>query len=313
MKAAVLERFGKDSAFTIRDLPRPSIRTGQILVRNYASSVNPVDTIMRRGKMALASIGLNNQVIGSDFCGIVLASKSRRFKEGDAVFGLIPAIQGGAYAEEIVVNEQWAAGKPANLTDIEAGVIPLVGLTAYQGLTDVGQLQTGEQVLITGCTGGVGTAAVRIAGSRQAHITGLCSGEHKEFALANGCNAVLDYQTEKLPLNSRFDLIFDAAGKYTLSELELHLREHAYFVTTRGDTGSFKGAVKTATDIVFEKRMKFVMVKSNAADLEELRSLAERNILKLPVAETFSLEDLDAAHQKMEEGGFIGKIAVRID
>lgn len=312
MKAAVLEKIGASPKFKMKELPSPIIKSGQILVKNYASSVNPVDSIVRQGKAVLASAGFSNQIIGSDFCGKVLASKSRLFKAGDEVYGMISAIKGGAYAEELVVDDDLVVLKPTNLTYLEAGVIPLVGLTAYQALFKVGRLQKKENVLITGCTGGVGSVAVQLARSMDAHISGLCSENHRDYANAIGCDVVIDYKNQKIPSGARFDLIFDAAGMYTYSNLKHHLTEHGLFVTTRGETNNIKGFVKTAVDVVFEPNMKFVFVKSNTEDLLALKNIIEQGLLKLAISHIFSLEQLTEAHRLMKKGGFVAKIAIDI-
>jgi len=312
MKAAVLEKTGVSPKFRVKELPNPELRAGQVLVRNYASSVNPVDVLMRQGKSWLATAGLSNQIIGCDFCGRVIDSKSRLFKEGDDVFGMLPIVKGGGYADVLAVNATQIALKPINLNYVEAGVIPLVGLTAYQGLFKVGQLQRGENVLITGCSGGVGSAAVQLAKSLDCHISGLCSEKHRAYAKNIGCDIVIDYKNQKIPSGAQYNLIFDAAGKYTYSDLKHHLAEHGLFVTTRGETNNIKGFVKTTVDMVFEPHMKFVFVKANAADLVSLKSIIERGQFKLPIAHVFPLDQLTNAHQLMEKGGFAGKIAVDI-
>jgi len=313
MKAAVLEKTGVTPKFKIKELPKPKIKSGQVLIRNFASSVNPVDVLMQQGKALLTTAGFSNQVIGCDFCGKVLESKSRLFKEGDEVFGMVPTLRGGAYAEELVVDADQIALKPFNLNYLEAGVIPLVGLTAYQALFKVGRLQREENVLITGCSGGVGSAAVQLARSLDCHISGLCSEKHRPYAHALGCDVVIDYKNQRIPSGARFDLIFDAAGKYTYSDLKHFLTEKGLFVTTRGETNNVKGVVKTTVDMVFESQMKFVFVKSSAIDLNRIGELVEQGKFKIPIAASFPLEQLWEAHKLMEKGGFAGKIGVEID
>lgn len=312
MKAAILERIGTSRKFTVKELPRPVIKKGQVLIRNYASSVNPVDLLVRQGRAVLTTAGLGNQIIGSDFSGVVIESKSRFFKEGDEVFGMINAVKGGAYAEEIAVDEHILVLKPENLDFLESAVIPLVGLTACQGVLRIGRLQRRENVLITGCTGGVGAVAVQLAKSLDADISGLCSEKHREAAKAFGCDVVIDYERQQIPAGARFDLIFDAAGKYTYSNLKHHLSERGLFVTTRGETDSLKGMVKTAVDSVLEKQMKFVLVKADVKDLLNLKGMAEQGALQLPIAATFTLEQISEAFAMMGKGGFVGKIAIQI-
>lgn len=312
MKAAIIEKAGAAAKFRIKELPRPLLKQGQILIQNFASSVNPVDLIMRQSKSWLTNVGLSNQVIGNDFCGQVMASKSKIFKEGDEVFGMCPIIKGGAYAEELVVHDSHAALKPNFLSFAEVGVIPLVGLTAYQALYKIGKLQHGENVLITGCTGGVGSAAVQLAKRMDCHISGLCSEEHRGAAHALGCDVVIDYRQQQIPSGARFDLIFDAAGKYTYSDLRHHITEQGLFITTRGETYHIKGMIRTTVDLVLEPQMKFVFVKPDGRDLVALKAIIERDELKLPVAKTFDLTQLTAAHNMMQHGGFVGKIGVKI-
>lgn len=312
MKAAVIEKKGANPKFKIKELPSPTLKNGQVLVRNYASSVNPIDVMVRNGKALLSSAGFTNQIIGSDFCGKVLQSKSRIFKEGDEIFGMISALKGGAYAEELVVDADQVALKPENLTYLEAAVVPLVGLTAYQGLLKVGRLQKKENVLITGCTGGVGSAAVQLARTLDCHISGLCREKNRTYAHAIGCDVVIDYQNQQIPSGARFDLIFDAAGKYTYSDLKHHLSEQGLFVTTRGETDNIKGFVKTTVDLVFEPNMRFVFVKPNADDLEVLKEIIEQGQLKLHIEKVFSLSQLTEAQKMMKNGGFVGKIGVDI-
>ncbi|MEH6304625.1 NAD(P)-dependent alcohol dehydrogenase [Olivibacter sp. CPCC 100613] len=312
MKAAVLEKKGVSPRFKIKELPQPKVKNGQVLVRNYASSINPVDVMVRNGKALLSSAGFSNQVIGSDFCGIVLKSKSRLFKEGDEVFGMISALKGGCYAEELAVDAHQLALKPINLNYLEAGVIPLVGLTAYQGLFKIGRLQESENILITGCTGGVGSVAVQLARTLNCHISGLCSEKHRAYANKIGCDVVIDYQRQHIPSGAKFDLIFDAAGMYTYSDLKQHLNEQGLFVTTRGETNNMKGFVKTAVDVVFEPNMKFVFVKPSGDDLSALKELVESGDLRLHIAGVFTLNELTEAQSMMKKGGFVGKIGVDI-
>ncbi|MCK7555467.1 NADP-dependent oxidoreductase [Chitinophaga sedimenti] len=219
MKAAVLAHYGAPENFEVKEVQVPEIQEGQILVHNYASSVNPVDTMVRRGTLKLVSGLFGEHIIGSDFAGVVNASKSSRFKPGDEVFGFKNAVAGHAYAEYVVVDENNAALKPNNINFTEAASMPLVALTAWQGLTREGKLQAGQRVLINGCTGGVGCMAVQLAKHMGAIVTGTCSTHHKLLAGELGCDEVIDYEKEQLPEDGRFDVIFDTAARLTLSDV----------------------------------------------------------------------------------------------
>ena len=310
MKAAIIEHYGSPDEFKIKDLPTPETDKGEILIRNRASSVNPIDTIVRKGTVKLVSGLIGDQLLGSDFSGTVLATKSKRFKVGDEVFGLNSAIKGGSYAEEIVADAEHAALKPTSLSFTEAATLPLVGLTARQGMVDDGKLRSGDRILITGCTGGVGYVAVQIAKALGAHVTGTCSAKHVEFAKSLGTDEVIAYDKAEVPKNQKFDLIFDASGHYTISDMKQNLTDEAMFVTTKAGADSLKGAFEAATDMIFQKRMKIVRMDMDDDDLEKLAELVNEGKLKIHIAKTFPLAQIAAAHRMLEDESFLGKIAI---
>ena len=312
MKAAIIEHYGSPGEFKIKDLPTPKIKEGQVLIQNKASSVNPVDTLVRQGKTMLVTGIIGDQVLGSDFSGIVIESKSNRFAPGDEVFGVNVALKGGAYAQEIIADQDHVYFKPSNLTFIEAAVLPLVSLTAWQGLVHDGHIKPGYRVLITGCTGGVGMVAVQIAKTFDAHVTGTCSKANEDFARLLGVDEIVKYDQEQLSDDQKFELIFDASGHFTIDDFKTHLTEKAMFVSTKGGADSFKGMVQAAWDVAFERRMKIVVMKAHADNLEKIAKLATDGKIKPYIAKTFLLEDLASAHVMMEQESFNGKIAIDI-
>lgn len=312
MRAAIIEHYGSPDEFKIKDLPTPEIDKGEILIRNRASSVNPIDTIVRKGTIKLVSGLIGDQLLGSDFSGTVIATKSKKFKVGDEVFGLNSAVKGGSYAEEIVADAEHAALKPTGLSFTETATLPLVGLTAWQGMVDDGKLKAGDRILIIGCTGGVGFVAVQIAKALGAHVTGTCSAKHVEFAKSLGTDEVIAYDQAEIPENQKFDLIFDASGHYTVSDMKENLTDDAMFVTTKAGADSLKGAFDAATDMIFQKRMKIVRMDMDDDDLEKLAELVNEGKLKPHVAKTFPLEQIAAAHRMLEDESFKGKIAISI-
>lgn len=310
MKAAVLEHYGDPSEFVIKTLNAPNISNGQILIRNRASSVNPVDAMVRAGSFRIASGLFGDQIIGSDFCGVVVESKSDRFKVGDEVYGAVSPVNGAAYASEVAADENVAALKPTTISFAEAAALPVVALTAHQALLQ-GNLKAGGHVLINGCTGGVGCAAVQLAKHMGATVTGTCSPAHNEVASELGCDTVLDYE-KPLPADQCYDLIFDTAGKMILSDIEQHLKEDAILITTKPDADGFSRTVSTLVDLV-KPRMKTIVMEANTADLTIVKELVEQGKLVSYVARTFSLEQMEQAHHMLEAGNFVGKIAISID
>jgi NADPH:quinone reductase-like Zn-dependent oxidoreductase len=210
------------------------------------------------------------------------------------------------------VSENNVVHKPSNLTFTEAAVLPLVALTAWKGLVTEGKIQSKDRVLILGCTGGVGSAAVQIAKSFGARVTGICSGKHVDFAYQIGCDLVYDYQRESVAEADVFDLAFDATGRYHFKDFEQHLTEEAMFVSTRGGVRNFMSGLEAAIEIAFKKKMKVIMVTPNVKDLLVLKNLVEGGDLKPHIAKTFSIEQIGEAHRMVERGSFIGKVAVEI-
>ena len=312
MKAAVLKKYGSVDQFTIKDIPVPELKDSQILIRNYASSVNPVDTLVRKGKMKLLSGSGKEKVIGSDFSGVVLASRSKKFKIGDEVFGFLNSMKGKAYAEIVQVSDECVVHKPSNLSFTEAAVLPMVGLTAWRGIVTEGKVQEGDRVLVLGCTGGVGSAAVQIAKKFGAYVTGACSAKHVDFAYQLGCNLVYNYEMESVPETEIYDLIFDATGLYHLSDFEQRLTAEAMFISTRGGANDFLSGIESAMEIAFKKKMKVIVVKPKVDELLILKEMVENNELKPLVARTFPIEQIGEAHLMVEEGSFTGKVAVEI-
>ncbi|SDF63225.1 NADPH:quinone reductase [Dyadobacter soli] len=312
MKAAIITGYGGPENFKIRELDAPELEDGQVLVQNKASSVNPVDTLVRQGKTRLITGLFGEHVLGADFAGIMVKSNNASFKAGMEVFGMLSAVKGGAYAEMLVAEAENLAPKPSNISFVEAASLPLVGLTAWQGLMVEGKLQPGQNVLITGCTGGVGSVAVQISKHFGCTLTGTCSQEHADFARQIGVDHVIDYDSEKIRSDGQFDLIFDASGHFTISDLKDSLTQEGLFVSTKAGADSVGGAIEAAVDLAFQKRMKLVVVKPDSAQLHQLAQLIESGKLKPCVSHTFKMEDLALAHQLVEQGSFTGKVGIEI-
>lgn len=309
MKAAVLEHYGSPQEFKIKDLAAPTLQDGQVLVRNHASSVNPIDLLVRQGTLRLVSGLTGEPVLGSDFCGTVTASRSPRFQVGDEVFGFVAATTGHAYAEQVAVDADLAAPKPTTISFVEAGTLPMVTMTAYQSLVTEGNLQAGQRVLVNGCTGGVGSAAVQIAKALGATVVGTCKGAHVEQARALGCDQVLNYETEPIPPDHSFDLILDTSAKLTLTDVEASLTAQGVLVTTKPDMDDAAHAVSSAVDLL-KPRMKLVHAKSDPNDLLKIKTWVEQGQLRPCVAQTFPLTQIAQAHDLLEHGDVVGKIAL---
>ena len=242
MKAIVRDTYGSPDVLELRDIDKPRIGDEEVLVHVHAAGVGRDVWHIITGlpyPIRLAGYGLRapkNPVIGSDMAGVVeVVGKSVcRFKPGDEVFG----IGKGSYAEYVCAQEDKLAHKPANLTFEQAAVIAIMGSTALQALRDHGKVRPGQEVLIIGASGGVGTYAVQIAKAFGAHVTGVCSTAKLEMVRSIGADQVIDYTREDFAeSDQRYDLILDIGGNSSLARLRRALASRGTLVIVGGEGG----------------------------------------------------------------------------
>src|SRR5918995_4142258 len=221
MKAIVRDTYGSPEVLELRDIDKPEITDDEVLVRVHAAGVGRDVWHVMTGlpyPIRLVGYGLRapkNPIIGSDVAGVVEAvgKNVSRFQPDDEVFG----IGKGSYAEYVCAREDKLAPKPANLTFEQAAVVAISGLTALQGLRDHGKARPGQEVLVIGASGGVGTFAVQIAKAFGAHVTGVCSTTKVDMVRSIGADHVIDYTQEDFTQSGqRYDLIFDLVGNRSL-------------------------------------------------------------------------------------------------
>ena len=232
MKAIQYTEYGSPDVLHLKDIPKPSPKHNEVLVKIHASSANPLDWHLMRGEPFLARIenGWNSPkhpFLGADLAGTIEAVGDgvTEFKVGDAVFGEVFKTGLGAFAEYVCVPTTAIVHKPNNLTFEQVAGVPLAGQTALQGLRNRGDIKAGQQVLINGASGGVGTFAVQIAKALGAEVTGVCSTRNHEMVKSIGADYVIDYNTEDFTqLPKKYDLIFDMVGNRTARELKRALK-----------------------------------------------------------------------------------------
>lgn len=196
MKAIVHHKYGTPDVLALEEVDMPVVKDGEVLVRIRAASVNPYDWHFLTGTPYFMRMGAGlfrpkQTIPGVDVAGQVEAvgENVTRFRPGDEVYGM----RSGAFAEYMSVRETRIALKPANLTFGQAAAVPLAALTALQGLRDAGQIRPGQNVLISGASGGVGTFAVQLAKSFGAQVTGVCSPRNVDAVRSLGADHVIDY------------------------------------------------------------------------------------------------------------------------
>ena len=221
MKAIVYTKYGSPDVLQFTEVEKPAPRDGQILVKIYAASANPLDWHLMRASPFLARLagGLRKPKdprLGADFAGRVEAvgANVTQFQPGDEVFGAST----GAFAEYLCVAENEVALKPANLSFEQAAAVPVAATTALQGLRDTGQIHSGLRVLVNGASGGVGTFAVQIAKSFGTEVTGVCSTRNLDMVRSIGADHAIDYTREDFTRTGQhYDLIYDAVGNRSVS------------------------------------------------------------------------------------------------
>ena len=245
MKAIVYKRYGPPDVVELREIEKPTPGEGDVLVRVRAASVNPYDWHFLRGEpyvMRMES-GLRRPKtngLGVDVAGEVEAVGDgvTRLRAGDAVFGGVAGSGWGSFGEYVCAPEAWLEKKPAKLSFEQAASVPLAGITALQGLRDWGGLEQGQDVLIIGASGGVGTLAVQIAKSMGVHVAGVCSTRNVELVRSLGAAHVIDYTREDFTETAqRYDVIFQLVGTLAASSCRRALTPKGTLVMSSGSGG----------------------------------------------------------------------------
>ncbi|MBZ5551007.1 MAG: NAD(P)-dependent alcohol dehydrogenase [Acidobacteriia bacterium] len=309
----MIQRNGPPEVLEVGDAPLPPVWKGHVLVRVYATSVNPVDCYVRQGGLRRFA-GVPFPIVpGVDLSGVVEeCGKYRgRFRPGDEVFAFIPRGM-GAYAEFAACKASWLTKKPVRLSHKEAAVLPCVGLTALQGLRDKARLKAGQSVLIVGASGGVGTMAVQIARVMGAEVTAVCSTANVDLVRKLGAISVIDY-TRQNPLEDsrRFDAVFDCVGSWTFWAYRNLLKgggRHVGISCTRAKL------IDSILSRLTPGRKSFQFhVRAEGQDLEQLATWVQQGKLKPVVSHIYPLAEIAAAHRQCESRRTVGKIAVTLE
>ncbi|HYX90213.1 MAG TPA: NAD(P)-dependent alcohol dehydrogenase [Myxococcaceae bacterium] len=322
MRAITFYEYGPPSVLRIEDRPEPTPGPGQVLVRVRACSMNAADWHILRADPFLArlAVGLlkpRRNVLGCDLAGVVEAVGPgvTRFKAGDEVMGELGSSGWGAFAERVCAPEHVLVSKPANIGFDEAAAAPLAGETALQALRRQARLRPGERALVSGASGGVGTFAVQLAKALGAFVTAVCSTRNIEQARSLGADEVIDYtQRDFTRDRGRYDIILAANGYHPLSHYRRALAPGGRFVMTGG-------AGKQMAEAIFlgglfsvggGKRLSFLSMKSDLADLEFLRDRLADGSVRSVIDRTYPFEQVPEALAYLEEGHARGKVVIRV-
>lgn len=334
MNAIVQTEYGGPEVLRLAQVERPQVSAGRVLVRVQAAAVHAGDWHLMRGKPWLVRLIFGGlwkpkvQILGCDVAGEVVAVGTgvTRFQPGDAVFADVSESGFGAFADYALVPEAALVRKPANVSFEAAAAVPVSAGSALQGLRDTGKLQAGQQVLIIGAGGGVGSFAVQIAKLLGAEVTAVCGANKLERVkllqphhLVN--SSVIDVCQIDNQINSqsdgprRYDLIFDTAAYRPAKDYQPLLKSGGSYVLVGGDTAKlfkvmlFGSWMKTKQ----QQQFKFFAAKPNAADLAILGDWLATGQLQPCIDRTYPLQELPQAMQALEQRQICGKAVISLD
>lgn len=306
MYAVRLHRYGAADELIYEATQRPEAQAGEALVRVRAIGVNPVDWKTRQGRYDTGPIE-TPLILGWDIAGVVEATGTGvdQFTPGDDVFGMVRFPEfGDAYADYVAAPVSDLAKKPATLSCVEAAVVPLVALTAWQALFEVAKLQPGQTILIHAAAGGVGHIAVQLAKWKGARVIGVASAPNAEFLRSLGVDQVIDYTHERFEdVAPEVDIVLDTIGGATQERSFAALKSGGILVSIT-DTPDAALAQR------YGVRSARIQVHTSSAQLAEIAYLFESGKLHVEIARAFPLVEAAEAHRLSEAGHTRGKIVL---
>ena len=319
MKAIVQDKYGPTAVLEARDIDRPEIGGGDVLVRVHAASVHIGDWILMTGSpfvMRFAT-GLRrpkNRVPGTDIAGTVEAvgEAVQGLRPGDEVFGWCA----GAFAEYATAPEEQLVKKPARLTFQQAAAVGVSATTALQLLRDTGNVQRGQKVLINGASGGVGSFAVQIAKAIGAEVSGVTSTKNVELVRSIGADHVIDYTKDDFTAaGPNYDLILDNVGNHSMAQTRRALTSDGMLISNGGGhaDGKLGRTLRAMVVSMFVRQQAKPTVKTqNHDDLVALRGLVEAGKVTPVIDRTYPLAETPQALRYLETERARGKVVITI-
>jgi alcohol dehydrogenase len=332
MQAALIDRYGDNSRVRLADVSVPEVGPEDLLIKVHAASVNPVDTKIRDGKLKLLLKYRMPLVLGNDLAGTVTAvgSSVKRFKVGDAIYARMGKLRIGAFAEYAVVSESVAAPKPADLTFEEAASLPLVGLTAWQALIDIGHLGPGQKVLIHAGSGGVGTFAIQLARHLGAKVYTTVGQRNVELVKQLGADVAIDYRTTRFEdVVQDCDVILETLGDELLLRSFKSVKPGGVVVSI-GNTPTAKFARKWGMNPLLVPvvgflsrramaaarargaRYEYLFMRADGEQLRQIGALVENGTIRPVIDKVFPLAEVREALAYSEAGRATGKVVIKV-
>lgn len=333
MKAFIVNKYGKKEKLHLTDWAEPILNENDVLVQVHSAGVNLLDSLIRNGEFKLFLPYKPQFINGHDVAGVVtkIGSKVSKFKVGDEVYSRPSDFRIGTFAEYISIDEKDVALKPKNLSMEEAGSIPLVGLTAWQALVEVGNVKKGQKVFIQAGSGGVGTFAIQLAKHLGAFVATTTSSKNIDLVKSLGADLIIDYKIEdfETKLND-YDLVLHSNRDAKILEKSLRiLKRGGQLISLVGPpTPEFASAIGLAWYLKFvisllsfsarkkakklNMSFKFLFMRAEGKQLGEITKLIEAGIIKPVIDKVFPFEQTNEALSYIETGRSRGKVVVKV-
>ncbi len=330
MKAMVVTKYGSPDVLQLKDIPKPSPKDTEVLVKIYAVSVNYGDLVARNfGNISAAEFNMpsifllpakmefgfrkpKKQILGSEFAGDIeaIGKDVTRFKVGDPVFGYRGSSM-GANTEYLCVSEDgMMAIKPVNMSYEEAASVPYGTLTALNLLRKV-DIQRGQKILINGASGAIGSAAVQLAKHYGAEVTGVCSTPSIAFVKALGADKVIDYTKADFTKNGEtYDVIFDILGRSSFASCKNSLTQNGHYLLASFKMPQLFQMLWTSR--IGSKKVICALSMEKLDDLMSIKELVETGKIKTVIDRCYPLEQTAEAHRYVEAGHKKAKVIITV-
>jgi NADPH:quinone reductase-like Zn-dependent oxidoreductase len=321
MKAIVFTKYGSPDVLELKEVPKPTPKDDEVLIRVHAASLNDWDWSALQGipfvnRLIFGLLRPKKQILGSDIAGRIeaIGKNVRQFQPGDAVFGDLSGDWGG-FAEYVCARENALALKAPSMTFEEAAAIPQAAMLALQGLRDTGRIQPGQKLLINGAGGGVGTFAIQIAKLYGVEVTGVDSARKLDMLRAMGADHVIDYTQEDFTTTGqRYDLILDVKTNRSILDCARALSPKGSYVTVGGSMPRLFQVLLLGPWIAMttKKRIRIVALKQNK-DLAYMKELFEAGKVIPVIDGPYKLSEVPKAFRHFGEGRHKGKVVITLD
>ncbi|MBA4383374.1 MAG: alcohol dehydrogenase [Anaerolinea sp.] len=312
MKAIVYNKSNSTEKLILQEVEKPVPTGDQVLIKIMAVSVNAADyRSMRYGIIP------ESKIYGADVAGKVeeVAPEVTKFKVGDEVFGDILRWGSGGFAEYVAVSENAVALKPAAVSFESTSTVSMAGMTALQGLRDLGKIKPGQKVLIVGAGGGVGNFAVQLAKYFGAQVTALCGPKNTDTVKSLGADRIIDYtQSDFTAEKEKYDLILAVNGNYHLTDYRRSLTSNGIMVMAGG------AFVQLMRQMAFgwlfslgSQKMHLLKAEANTKDLTFLIKLVEEGKVKTVIDRTYPLAETAEAMKYANRGHALGKVVIIVN